>query len=270
MRAPVLDAEALDLPAEDDVEVVEGLDVVADEPDGHDEDLLPALFGEDAHGVVHLGLHPLAAAATLALEAEAPVARHDLRDQLGDRLLQLVHVRVALHDGLGGHAVRGEQHRPLAHVAAVQRLGDARREGAHEALARVPALEQRDVAAVAAGGRVLGRGQLREVLAARQPRGERAHGQGDDLVRVQPADAVDDARRGVEEPGADADGEGELLDELGLQRQRLARGDGRERRGAADERVALLARRRPSPDPASRPISRSRNGTICSGLSGPP
>ena len=59
-------------------------------------------------------------------------------------------------------------------------------------------------------------------------------------MRIQRADAVDDARLGVEEAVAHADGEGELLHQLGLQGERLARGDGGERRGAADERVALL------------------------------
>ena len=240
VRAAVLDAEVLDLRAQDDVEVVERLDVVAHEPDRYDEDLLPALLRQDAHRVVGLGLQPLAAAAALALEPEAPVTRHDMRDQLGDGLLQLVHVGVALVDGLGRDAVRGEQDGPLVHVAAVERLGSAAADGPHEALARIPALQQRDVATVAAGGGILGGGQLALVPAAGEPRGEGAHRQGDDLVRIQRADAVGDARLGVEEPVAHADGEGELLDQLGLEGERLARGDGGERRGAADERVALL------------------------------
>ena len=45
-----------------------------------------------------------------------------------------------------------EEHGPLVDVAAVERVGDAPADGAHEAAVGVPALEQRDVAAAATGG----------------------------------------------------------------------------------------------------------------------
>ena len=60
-----------------DVEVVERLDVVGDEPERHDQQLLPAGRGELAHGGGGLGLEPLAAAPPLALEGQPPGRRAD-------------------------------------------------------------------------------------------------------------------------------------------------------------------------------------------------
>src|SRR5665648_942847 len=169
----------------------------------------------------------------LALEGEAPVAGHKGRHELRDRLLQLLDVGVALHDGLERHVVGREEYGPLVDIAAVERRGGAPADGPHEAAARVPALEQRDL--LAAGGV-----ERLAVLVARQARGERAEWQGDHLVAVQLREAIGHGGLGVQEAAAHADGEGELLDEARLQGERLARRDVGQGRSAADELVARL------------------------------
>ena len=55
VAAQVVHAARLDHLAQHDVEVVEGLDVVAEEADGHDQQLVPARGGELAHRLAASG-----------------------------------------------------------------------------------------------------------------------------------------------------------------------------------------------------------------------
>src|SRR5581483_404285 len=99
------------------VNVVQHLDMIAEEPDRLDEHAGVALSLQVEDDFLHHWTKPGAAGGALALEGECPVIHSERADVHGHKhrgFLCLLLVRVAVPDGSLGHAVRGEDDRQPA------------------------------------------------------------------------------------------------------------------------------------------------------------